>query len=85
LAIINASERNINSPKNNLNLDIYNILTEREKEVLKVVSKGKTSKEIGLQLNISSLTVDKHKKNIKEKTNLSTIGELVNFALSIDI
>lgn len=60
-------------------------LTKREKEVLIVIAAGKTSKEIAYTLNISQHTVDKHKKNIKKKLNLNTLGELVKFALSTRI
>ena len=58
------------------------LLTSREKEVLVTLSSGKISKEIALTLNISKHTVEQHKKNIKKKLNLSTIGELVNFTMS---
>ncbi len=60
-------------------------LTLREKEVLIVLATGKTSKEIADTLNISQHTVDKHKKNIKKKLGLNTIGELVKFAYSTNL
>lgn len=60
-------------------------LTKREKEILLIVATGKTSKEIGDCLCISRYTVDQHKKNIKKKLNLSTIGELVNFTMTTHI
>src|SRR5690349_9711228 len=37
-----------------------NLLSDREVEVLKLLSKGKTSKEIGIELNISPLTIKAH-------------------------
>ncbi|MHA7943192.1 DNA-binding response regulator [Formosa sp. 3Alg 14/1] len=60
-------------------------LTKREKEILLVVATGKTSKEIGKCLNISQHTVDQHKKNIKKKLNLNTIGELVSFTMTTNL
>jgi len=56
-------------------------LTKREKEILVVIASGKTSKEAASYLNISSHTVEKHKKNIKKKLDLNTVGELVGFTL----
>ena len=67
------------------NINKLDDLTKREKEILLVVATGKTSKEIGKCLNISQHTVDKHKKNIKKKLNLSTIGELVNFTMTTSL
>lgn len=57
-------------------------LTPREKEVLVVLASGKISKEIADVLNISVLTVEKHKQNIRQKLNMVTIGELINFTLT---
>ncbi|PNW29229.1 response regulator [Formosa algae] len=67
--------------------NIYKLeeLTKREKEILLVIATGKTSKEIGDCLSISKHTVDQHKKNIKKKLNLSTIGELVSFIMTTHI
>lgn len=70
------------SPKNSEDSDV---LTKREKEILIALAVGKTSKEIADQLNISAFTVDTHKKNIKAKLQLNTIGELVNFAFTSKI
>lgn len=39
-------------------------------------------KEIAEMLNISIYTVEQHKKNIKKKLELSTIGELIHFAMT---
>ncbi|MDQ7916924.1 response regulator [Mesonia sp. MT50] len=57
-------------------------LTTREKEVLITLATGKTSKEIADTLCVSYHTVEKHKKNIKEKLGFHTIGELVKFTFS---
>ncbi|HKJ49807.1 MAG TPA: response regulator [Christiangramia sp.] len=58
------------------------LLTKREKEVLIILSTGKMSREIAEILSISTGTVEQHKKNIKKKLELNTIGELVNFTMT---
>jgi len=50
------------------------ILSNREKEILRLVSKGKTSREIGELLHISKHTVDTHRRKIIEKTGNKTIA-----------
>lgn len=57
-------------------------LTTREKEVLVTLATGKTSKEIAEALCVSYHTIEKHKKNIKEKLGFHTIAELVKFTFS---
>lgn len=57
-------------------------LTTREKEVLITLATGKTSKEIADTLCVSYHTVEKHKKNIKEKLGFHTVTELVKFTFS---
>lgn len=60
-------------------------LTEREVEVLTLVCKEKTNKEIALQLNITYDTVDFHRKNIYKKTNSSNVVGLVKYAIKSGI
>lgn len=57
-------------------------LTEREKEVLLLIIKEYTNKEIADTLFISQRTVDAHKRNLLEKTGAKNIAGLVMFALS---
>ncbi len=56
-------------------------LTNREKEVLKLVAEGYSSVEIGELLNISSKTVDKHRSNIMNKLNLHRASALTAYAI----
>ncbi len=60
------------------NLDL---LTAREREVLLLISEGKTNKEIGAALGISANTADSHRKHIMEKLGIHSKTELVRFAL----
>lgn len=56
-------------------------LSSREKEVLQLVTEGKSSKEIGQVLFLSSKTVDVHRNNIMKKIDLYTIPELTKYAI----
>ena len=56
-------------------------LTPREREVLKLVAEGKSSKEIATLLFISVFTVNNHRANIMEKLNLKKATDLVKYAI----
>lgn len=55
-------------------------LSKQEKEIIKLIIEGKTSKEIALILCISKSTVDTHRKNINRKLEISNCGSLIKFA-----
>lgn len=57
------------------------LLTAREKEVLQLLAEGHTSREIGQLLDISSRTVDTHRRRIMKKLQLRTLAALVKFAV----
>lgn len=61
--------------------DPYEKLTDREKQVLKLVAEGYTHKEIGDMLSISTKTVIVHQTNITEKLGISTRAGLIKFAI----
>lgn len=56
-------------------------LTEREREVLQFVARGKTYKEIGVSLEISPRTAENHVRNILGKLHLSRRSDLVRYAV----
>lgn len=56
-------------------------LTERERDVLKLLATGKSSKEIALELYISTKTVDTHRRQIMNKVNLFSVPELTKYAI----
>lgn len=56
------------------------VLSEREKDVLALVAKGLSSKEIADKLNISLHTVNSHRKNIVKKTNIKSVAGLTMYA-----
>jgi two-component system response regulator NreC len=61
--------------------DTYNLLSEREKEVLTLIAKGYSNKEIAERLIISVKTVETHKGNLMEKLQMKTRPELVEYAV----
>ena len=56
-------------------------LTERERDVLRLLADGKSSKEIALELYISTKTVDTHRRQIMNKVNLFSVPELTKYAI----
>jgi DNA-binding NarL/FixJ family response regulator len=56
-------------------------LSPREREVLQLVARGLTYKDIGEQLFISAKTVENHTRNILDKLHLSRKNELMRYAL----
>jgi len=56
-------------------------LSKRELQVIELFAGGFSYKEIADQLNISSHTVESHKKNILEKLELNSIVDLVKYAI----
>ena len=54
-------------------------LTNRELQVLKLISKGLTSQEIADKLYLSKKTIDYYRCNIKSKLNITKKSELINF------
>jgi DNA-binding NarL/FixJ family response regulator len=61
--------------------DPYEKLTDREKQVLKLIAEGYTHKEIADMLNISVKTVIAHQTNITEKLGISSRSGLIKFAI----
>lgn len=56
-------------------------LSERERDVLILVARGYTNKEIASELNISPHTVISHRKNIAHKTGIRSVAGLTVFAV----
>lgn len=57
------------------------VLTHREKEILKLLAEGKTSREIAELLFISLRTVQNHRANLMRKLNIRRTADLVKYAL----
>jgi len=56
-------------------------LTERERDVLRLIAQGKTSNEIAQELVISAHTVQTHRDHIMEKLKLHRKAELIRYAM----
>ena len=56
-----------------------NVLSRRELDIVQLIKKGLSSKEIALRLDISLKTVEVHRYNILKKLNLKNTAALVNF------
>jgi DNA-binding NarL/FixJ family response regulator len=65
-----------------LEKDQKEILTIREREVLKLLAEGKRTNEIAAALYISPYTVRRHRSNIMEKLEVKTLADLLKYAIS---
>jgi two-component system response regulator NreC len=61
--------------------DTYELLTNREREVLQLVAEGKSNKEVANLLNLSLYTVETHRTHILQKLNLHSVPELILYAV----
>jgi DNA-binding NarL/FixJ family response regulator len=59
----------------------WETLTQREREILKLIAEGYKNKEIADELCISAKTVEKHRANLMEKLNLHNAQALTAFAI----
>lgn len=60
---------------------LYDTLTDREKQVLKLVADGRSNKEVAELLGISVKTAMSHRENLMEKLGVHSRTELIKFAL----
>jgi two-component system, NarL family, response regulator NreC len=65
--------------------DVFDKLTARERDVLRLTGQGYSAPEIGRQLSISPKTVDTYKQRIHEKAHLSHRSDYVRFALKLGL
>ena len=63
----------------------WDTITQREKEVLKLLGEGYQNKEISDMLHISVKTVEKHRANIMGKLNLHNAAALTAYAIEHDL
>jgi DNA-binding CsgD family transcriptional regulator len=57
------------------------LLTDKEKEVLKYISAGLTSREVADKLFVSYKTIENHRANICKKLNIHGTQSLLKFAI----
>ena len=56
-------------------------LSRREREILKFVAEGKSSREIGEKLAISPKTVDTYRSRLMRKINVKNVAGVIKFAI----
>lgn len=61
--------------------DSYDLLTEREREILQLLAEGKSNKEAAAVLNLSPYTVETHRSNLMQKLGLHNTAEIVLYAV----
>ncbi len=61
---------------------LFSKLTEREREILKLIAQGLSNKEIGNELFISHRTVDSHRTNLMKKLRVHNSAALIKLAVS---
>ena len=61
--------------------DSYDLLTDREKEVLQLLAEGKSNKEVATLLDLSLYTVETHRSNLMQKLGLHNTAEIVLYAV----
>jgi DNA-binding NarL/FixJ family response regulator len=65
--------------------EVFDKLTARERDVLRLTGQGFSAPEIGRQLSISPKTVDTYKQRIHEKAHLAHRSDYVQFALKLGL
>jgi len=61
--------------------DSYDLLTEREKEILQLLAEGKSNKDVAGILNLSPNTVETHRTRIMQKLDLHSTADIVLYAV----
>ena len=61
--------------------DSYELLTDREREILQLLAEGKSNKEVAALLNLSPYTVETHRTHLMQKLNLHNTAEIVLYAV----
>ena len=94
IVAISSGHRYISQPLQEILLDDYlnnldklspasrNALSDREREVLQLLTEGKSNKEIAGILHVTVNTIDAHRKHISDKLGLKSIAELTKYAIA---
>jgi DNA-binding NarL/FixJ family response regulator len=73
---------NINKQVKNIEISI---LTNREKQLLKLIGDGLTNLEIAGKMNISIRTIEAHRSNLIHKLGIKSLPELIKFAIEYNL
>jgi DNA-binding NarL/FixJ family response regulator len=61
--------------------DSYELLTDRERQVLQLLAEGRANKEVASLLGLALSTVETHRTNLMQKLNLHSTAEIVLYAV----
>jgi two-component system, NarL family, response regulator NreC len=61
--------------------DTYDLLTDRERQILQLLAEGQSNKDIATILNLSPTTVICHRQHVFQKLNLHNISDLILYAI----
>lgn len=61
--------------------DSYDLLTDREREILQLIAEGNANKDVAAILHISPTTVETHRAHILQKLSLHNTAELILYAV----
>jgi DNA-binding NarL/FixJ family response regulator len=61
--------------------DSFDLLTDREKEVLQLLAEGRSNREAATQLNVAPSTIETHRAKLMQKLNLHSTAEIVLYAV----
>lgn len=61
--------------------DSYDLLTDREKEILQLLAEGKSNKEVAAILDVSPYTVETHRTHMMQKLGLHSTADIVLYAV----
>jgi DNA-binding NarL/FixJ family response regulator len=61
--------------------DRYELLSDREREVMQLIAEGRANKEVASLLNISLSTVETHRGHILQKLDIHGVPELILYAM----
>jgi DNA-binding NarL/FixJ family response regulator len=61
--------------------DRYDLLSDREREILQMIAEGHSNKEVANLLNISVTTVETHRGHILQKLDIHSVPELILYAV----
>ena len=61
--------------------DSYELLTAREREILQLITEGRSNKDMAARLDLSLYTIETHRRHILEKLNLHSAADLILYAV----
>jgi len=73
------------SQRTNVGVGQIKGLTPRQTQVLQLIAKGKTTKQIALEFNISVKTVETHRMQLMDRLEIHDIPSLVRFAIKVGL